>query len=43
MKLIQKYNALNNDKLTAEEIYDEYIRLILDVHYGYQAPEGKGK
>ncbi len=43
VKLIQKYNALNNDKLTAEEIYDEYIRLILDVHYGYQAPEGKGK
>lgn len=43
VKLIQKYNALNNDKLTAEEIYDEYIRLILDVQYGYQAPEGKGK
>lgn len=43
VKLIQKYNALNNDKLTAEEIYDEYIRLILDVQYGYQAPEGKGE
>lgn len=43
VKLIQKYNALNNDKLTKEEIYDEYIRLILDVRYGYRAPEGEGK
>ena len=43
VKLIQKYNALNDDKLTVEDIYDEYIRLILDVHYGYQAPEGEGK
>lgn len=43
VKLIQKYNALNNDKLTAEEIYDEYTRLILDVKYGYQAPGGEGK
>ena len=43
VKLIQKYNALNNDKLTAEEIYDEYIRLILDVEYGYQSPKGEGK
>lgn len=43
VKLIQKYNALNNDKLTAEEIYDEYIRLILDVQYGYQSPKGEGE
>ncbi len=35
VKLIQKYNALKNDKLTADEIYNEYIRLILDAHYGY--------
>ena len=43
VKLIQKYNVLNNDKLTKEEIYDEYIRLILDVEYGYQSPKGEGK
>lgn len=43
VKLIQKYNALNNDKLTKEEIYDEYIRLILDVEYGYQSPNGEGE
>lgn len=43
VKLIQKYNVLNNDKLTAEEIYDEYIRLILDVQYGYQSPKGEGE
>jgi hypothetical protein len=34
VKLIQKYNALKNDKLTEEEIYDEYIRMILDFKYG---------
>ena len=39
VKLIQKYNALKNDKLTADEIYNEYIRLILDAHYGYSSPD----
>ncbi len=39
VKLIQKYNALKNDKLTADEIYNEYIRLILDTHYGYSSPD----
>lgn len=34
VKLIQKYNALKNDKLTEEEIYDEYIRMILDFTNG---------
>lgn len=43
VKLIQRYNALNNDKLTVEDIYDEYIRLILDVKYGYQSPKGEGE
>ena len=39
VKLIQKNNALKNDKLTADEIYNEYIRLILDAHYGYSSPD----
>lgn len=39
VKLIQKYNVLKNDKLTADEIYNEYIRLILDAHYGYSSPD----
>ena len=39
VKLIQKYNALKNDELTADEIYNEYIRLILDTHYGYSSPD----
>ncbi|GEM_PF-1362590 len=34
VKLIQKYNALKNDKLTEKEIYDEYIRMILDSRFG---------
>ena len=34
VKLIQKYNVLKNDKLTEEEIYDEYIRMILDFTNG---------
>jgi hypothetical protein len=41
VKLIQKYNALKNDKLTADEIYNEYIRLILDAHYGYLPPQSE--
>ena len=41
VKLIQKYNALKNDKLTADEIYNEYIRLILDTHYGYLPPQSE--
>ena len=39
VKLIQKNNALKNDKLTADEIYNEYIRLILDAHYGCSSPD----
>lgn len=39
VKLIQKYNVLKNDKLSADEIYNEYIRLILDAHYGYSSPD----
>ena len=41
VKLIQKNNALKNDKLTADEIYNEYIRLILDAHYGYLPPQSE--
>lgn len=36
VKLIQKYNVLKNDKLTKEEIYDAYIRLILDHKFGFE-------
>lgn len=34
VELIQKYNVLKNDRLTADEIYDEYIRMILDFTFG---------
>ena len=34
VKLIQKYNVLKNNNLTEDEIYDEYIRMILDFTFG---------
>ena len=43
VKLIQKYNVLKNDKLTKEEIYDEYVRLILDSRYGGEKESEKNK
>lgn len=35
VKLIQKHNILKN-KLTKEDIYDSYIRLILDSKFGFE-------
>lgn len=38
VELIKKYNVLNN-KLTDEEIYDEYRRLILGCQFGFEKEE----
>ena len=43
VKLIQKHNVLRNDHLTEKEIYDTYIRLILDNEFGFEEPSEKKK
>lgn len=42
VNLVQKYNVLKNDMLTADEIYDEYLQLILDSRFGIAKDEKKG-
>ncbi len=39
VNLVQKYNVLRNEMLTADEIYDEYRRLILDSQFGIKKGE----
>jgi hypothetical protein len=39
VNLVQKYNVLKNEMLTADEIYDEYRRLILDSQFGIKKGE----
>ena len=38
VELIQKYNVLKNENLSKEEIYNAYIRLILDHKFGVEKP-----
>ena len=43
VELIQKYNVLKNENLSKEEIYNAYIRLILDHEFGVEKPSEQKK
>lgn len=43
VELIQKYNVLKNKNLSKEEIYNAYIRLILDHKFGVEKPSKRKK
>ena len=43
VELIQKYNVLKNENLSKEEIYNAYIRLILDSKFGVEKPSKRKK
>jgi hypothetical protein len=43
VELIQKYNVLKNENLSKEEIYNAYIRLILDKRFGVEKPSKQKK